>query len=237
MIRAHLATFPPRREILVETLESLSSQVDAVFVCLNEYTAIPDELSRFSNVHAFIPDSDLKDAGKFAPEVQPNDTVFTCDDDILYPPTYVQDTIENLETLGAKDTIVGYQGNTWKYKKQKAKYGWQSHLFKNALKKMTLVDILGTGTACMMGASYPSLSDVRSAAGFIDYRFSRIQTSLEREMWALPREEGYLVLNLPENLKPSSLFETINRNPSINTQKEIQLLMREGPLRPKTSSQ
>lgn len=153
MIRAHLATFPPRREILVETLESLSSQVDAVFVCLNEYSAIPDELSQFSNVHPFIPDSDLKDAGKFAPEVQPDDIVFTCDDDILYPPTYVQDTIEHLETLGAKDTIVGYQGNTWKYKKRQARYGWQNHIFKKFLKKMTQVDVLGTGTACMIRAN------------------------------------------------------------------------------------
>ena len=83
MIRAHLATFPPRKEIMLETIHSIYNQVDKIFILLNEYDVVPQELTTFGNIEAVIPDYDQKDTGKFFFPPADDDVVFSIDDDII----------------------------------------------------------------------------------------------------------------------------------------------------------
>jgi hypothetical protein len=87
-----IATFKGRESYLKKTLESLQGQAD--------------EIRIYDNEKRFI---DLTDNGKFyfLHEYKEPVYYFTCDDDIIYPPTYVQDMIEAIERAG---TIVTHHG-------------------------------------------------------------------------------------------------------------------------------
>ncbi|MES2550343.1 MAG: hypothetical protein V4630_11710, partial [Pseudomonadota bacterium] len=88
MIRAHIATYPPRRQMLEQALATIAPQVDQVFLCLNEFTEVPAFLTAFRNVTPWIPSEDLKDVGKFALQVASDDLVVMADDDLLYHPMH-----------------------------------------------------------------------------------------------------------------------------------------------------
>jgi hypothetical protein len=129
-----MATFPARREIMLQVIKSISPQVDHLYVCLNEFDAVPTELEGFDNVTAVIPDSDQKDLGKFYFSAKPDDTVFTIDDDIVFPQSYVFDTIGAVEQIGFMGNIFGYMANAWVFKKHLNKFGWRNYMFGKACK-------------------------------------------------------------------------------------------------------
>lgn len=209
MIRAHMATFPPRRKIMMDVVKRIAPQVDRMFICFNEYSEIPDELTEFGNVTTMIPDRDLKDVGKFAFDPAPGDVVFTVDDDILYPPDYVAVVLGQANKIGLEGNAIGYQGNARVFKKQQNQYGWRNFLFFNPCPKILGATILGTGTACMSGRNMPSVADLAGSEGFVDLRFSRLLAKRDIKLWVLPREEEYLPRNLPEELQETTLFNTV----------------------------
>lgn len=87
-----IATFKGREPYLKETIKSLANQADQIRIYDNEERLI-----------------DLTDNGKFyfLHEYKEPIYYFTCDDDIIYPPTYVKDMIEAIERTG---TIVTHHG-------------------------------------------------------------------------------------------------------------------------------
>ena len=129
MIRAHLATFPPRRRLLRKTCEAILPQVDHLFVVLNGYEDIPGFLAKDPKVTAVIPDRDVKDAGKFWFTPAPDDIVFTIDDDIGYPSDYVARTLAHLEAIGPEGNVVGYQANVYVGPRGEGQSVWDNYLF------------------------------------------------------------------------------------------------------------
>jgi len=87
-----IATFNGRQQFLKQAIKSLAPQADQIRVYDNE-----------------VRDIDLTDNGKFyfLQEYKEPVYYFTCDDDIIYPPTYVRDMIEAIERTG---TIVTHHG-------------------------------------------------------------------------------------------------------------------------------
>lgn len=227
MIRAHLATFPPRAPILMQTVDTILPQVDRLFICLNLYAEVPAALRDDPKIEAMIPAEDLKDAGKFAFPPDPDDMVFTIDDDILYPPDYVARTLRAFDRLDPAGDVVGYLGNAWVTKPQQQRQGWRNFMFHKAAPQIFKVDVIGSGTACQLGRNLPTLDQIAPAAGFVDLRHARLHTRAGRRMWILPREAGYLRNNLPDELLPSSLFERVNRPRNRDMLRENMLLLRE----------
>lgn len=227
MIRAHLATFPIRSGILMQTVQTILPQVDRLFLCLNQYQAIPDELRDHDRIEAMIPERDLKDAGKFAFPPAPDDIVFTIDDDILYPPDYVARTLAGFEALDPGQNVLGFQGNAWVYRKQTDEWLWRNFLFHKPAQHITKVDILGTGTACMLGCNLPALDEVISAAGFVDLRHARLHAQAGRSLWVLPRAQDEIASNMQREYWQSSLFNSVQRARHPAMMREQQLMMRE----------
>ncbi len=205
MIRAHLATFPPRRRILRRVVDAILPQVDHLFVVLNGYDEVPGYLRKDGRVTAVIPDRDVKDAGKFWFEPAPDDIVFTIDDDIGYPADYVQRTIAQADALGWEGNVFGYHGNALSDR------GWVNFLFHQPLERATGVSLIGTGTMCAKGAAIPSLSEIEPHAGACDFAFGSWLNRQGILPWALPRAENWLTNELPHNLWKSSLFVTVHR--------------------------
>lgn len=211
MIRAHLATFPPRRRILRRVTDAILPQVDHLFVVLNGYEDVPGYLARDPKVTAVIPDRDVKDAGKFWFTPAQDDIVFTIDDDIGYPPDYVARTLALAEVMGFDGRVFGYHGNAFARAGQDPFATWHNYLFHQELTETRGLSIIGTGTLCARGDAIPPLSEIEPFAGACDLAYGHWLRRKSFLPWALPRVAEWLTNTLPQNLRKSSLFVTVHR--------------------------
>lgn len=207
MIVASMATYPPRRASMLETVRSLAVQVDVLNLVLNEYRETPAELLAFPNVNPMIPEHDTKDTGKYLPLVGADDIVFTVDDDIEFPPDYVERTLERFGGLGTAPLMAGYHGTLYRparylrsvflrrlvgYKPDYIVNSRRFLGFMGALPEATVVDELGTGVAVMRGRDMPPFDYVRDAQRFIDARVALWCHRKGIARVCLPREAGWL---------------------------------------------
>lgn len=211
MIRAHLATFPPRAGILMQAVQSILPQVDRLCICLNGYDRIPEEIGDLGKVLAMIPETDLKDAGKFAFKVADDDFVFTIDDDIVYPPGHVERMLRPFDMIDPTKNVLGLFGNVFGPKGPEKIPGWRTFPFTKPVAQTFKMDVLGTGTTCQLGRALPGLENMKSSAGFVDIRHAILHHQANRSLWLVPHGEDALLGILPEDLKSTSLFETVNR--------------------------
>lgn len=207
MIIANLATYPSRRNNLEKVVEIISPQVDRLNIVLNQYDTVPVELEKFSNVVLIIPKDDLKDTGKFYPDVQEAEYVFLIDDDIIYPSDYVSSTVKSFEKLTFQNCIGGHHGSVYikpslrnllrspgllfTYKKRIADFRIFFGLFRE-LKVATVVDQIGTGAAILRGKDMPPYEYMRSAIKYVDVRLARWCFEHDIMPVCLPREANWI---------------------------------------------
>lgn len=211
MIRAQLATFPPRRRILRRVTDAILPQVDRLFVVLNGYDSVPGFLARDPKVTAIIPDRDVKDAGKFWFPPAPEDIVFTIDDDIGYPPDYVARSLALIEPMGLEGRAYGYQGHAFAPREGDGRHDWHNFLFHQPLAAVRGATLLGTGTLIARGDAIPPLAEVEPLAGSVDFAVGSWLHRHGIRAWVLPRAEEWLRNILPRNLRKTSLFATVHR--------------------------
>lgn len=142
-ITAQIASLPDREHLLKKTVESLRPQVDKIFVGLNSYTHTPDFLKEGEYIHL---DNSTGDAAKFYGVEGLAGYLLTCDDDIIYPPDYVQYMISGLHKHGAITTLHGkvYPRPATSFIKTVAKVRCL-----DACPCDTEVDVPGTGVTCL----------------------------------------------------------------------------------------
>lgn len=225
MIRAHMASFPARAGILMQSVASILPQVDRLCICLNGYDSIPDALTGDPRIEAMIPERDLKDAGKFAFVPGAEDFVFTVDDDIIYPPDYVSRTLALFGDLPPDRHVLGYLGNAWVVRDDAGSRGWKTWMFHKRAPHMVKVDILGTGTTCQLGRNLPRLDQIEDAKGYVDLRHARHHTQAGRWMWVVPHENACLVSTMTEELQATGLFRTVNQVRPSAMQAELRALV------------
>ena len=137
-----------------------------MFVCLNDYDRIPDELMKYDNVYPVLAGelSCLKENGRLQWINQfPDSYYLTVDDDISYPEDYVQDIIWNIEKYKCK-CIVSYHGSTF------AQNGKESVLqFQFGIKEDTMEHRFGGGVAGMVpseiGFTMPEMDTIKDWDG------------------------------------------------------------------------
>lgn len=229
MIVAHMATFPPRKDIMLEAVRNIAPQVDKLKIFLNEYEVIPSELSSYRNVKPHIDDKNIKDAGKFYFDVNERDVVFTIDDDILFPDDYVERTLKFGEKIGFEKNVIGYHAHAWVFRKNIKRMGWRNFFFHKQCGNIIEVDVIGTGTACFLGKNAPPYRFMESSSGFVDIRFSLYQRKMGNRLWTLPRDLNYLAQNLPDSLQESSIFNTVTRKGSLQISLETRELIKLSP--------
>jgi len=142
-----LVTMIQREKFLLAQVESLSFQVDILFITLNGFREVPKYLNKFKNVYAICdPYNFTKDVAKLIiSEEIDSSYFFTFDDDIDYPPNYVKIYLEKFQEYGKK-TILCTHGTIlkpdWKiyYRDRKV-----IHYFE-PLKEDRNFDLAGTAT-------------------------------------------------------------------------------------------
>jgi hypothetical protein len=89
---------------LRKTVASLRPQVDRLFVALNNYPSTPDFLNEGEYIHL---DNSTGDAAKFYNVEKWDGYFFSCDDDLIYPPDYVQTMITAIHKYKGIVTLHG----------------------------------------------------------------------------------------------------------------------------------
>lgn len=108
-----IPTMPSRKKYLLPALKSLAPQVDVLYVCLNNHKEVPEELKTIPKVHAFMPDRDYGSIGRFTkiPSTPPY-YYFTCDDDIIYPTSYIDYLQQSIDRYG-RGAVVALHGTMY----------------------------------------------------------------------------------------------------------------------------
>jgi len=108
---AGIATIDGRQDSLYSTVKSLIDQVDELYIYANDYSPDADDpggdvLDR----GVWDWGADHGDAGKFKAltYLKYGDIYLSCDDDLIYPPDYVENITAGLERH--PDSIVSYHG-------------------------------------------------------------------------------------------------------------------------------
>lgn len=214
-----MATFPSRQNsTLQQVITSIAVQVDILNLCLNEFTEIPEWLSNFPNVNAFIPDIDYKDVGKFVVQPAESDDVFYVDDDIVYPQDYVsysQSILKKYETL---NPIVGYHGVIYADVFDGNPQSRNVLSFRTRLASHKVVNQLGTGTVHCKGWQSPSLQYMRGSELFCDVRFAAHSLEHDWPMICVARQAGWMKDLEADN----SIFDGFTKTWPIAVTREVQ---------------
>ena len=153
-----MATMPHRIESLSRTVESILSQVDQLCVYLNGHTELPDCLKHPKITTAW--GKDLGAAGKFFFTSRFKEGCYlTIDDDILYPPNYVERMASRV--MGS-DIVACVYSRTFKIANptQYFEDSTETMLY-DALESDHTAHVPGTGTAAFdLSRFAPSIEDI-----------------------------------------------------------------------------
>ena len=198
-----MATQPGREESLREALASLLEQVDTVHVYLNGFREIPKWL-RMDSVEAHLGPT-LGDAGKFLRSGMASDYCLTVDDDIIYPPDYVEAMIDHVERLGRR-VCVGVHGAVFSRMPVSDYYEDRLvHHYRESLGEDQAVHILGTGTLCWHTSTIDiSLQDFR-IPNMADVWFALKAQQTHVPLVCIPRDRHWL-RDTPQSSSQDSLW-------------------------------
>jgi hypothetical protein len=206
MIRAHMATYPARRDVLELAVRAIASQVDRVFLVLNEYTEVPSELAGIANLEPIIPKTDLKDTGKFLPVPAPDDVVVLADDDLRYHPDHVQHLLQEGSRIGLDRNVVGLHGSIYESRTRRRFL----HL-NDPLREAQRVHQLGTGTVLALGRNVAPFDYMAGSQKFVDVRYARWLADRRIGCWSVRRTRGFLRPFEDPSGKRESIFQTFTR--------------------------
>ncbi len=211
-----MATAPIREPILPLSVPSILAQVDHLFVYLHGYDWVPKILQQPKvTVVSSRDNTDFGPAGKFwwIGKVT-TDYYFGVDDDIYYPPDYVERMCEAIDVVGIP-VIVGVHGirlNPSVKSYFKDREVWH---FRKGLDKRKFVHVLGTGTC----AFRPCHVDIRVGVFKIPFMVDII-LAVEAKTRAIPM----LCVSRPNNWLKSipdvpgpTLYERYRNNDAPHT--------------------
>lgn len=142
-----IASLPDREKLLKKTIESLINQADRINVFLNGYKKVPD-FCHSDKIKATILNNERGDAAKFFNVEDIQGYIFTCDDDLIYPPNYINVMISKLWEYNL-NRVVSCHGRVMKAKPVRSYYRDRIIGYRclGEVYKDVCVDVAGTG--CM----------------------------------------------------------------------------------------
>lgn len=218
-VMAGMASIPSRREALSDAVQSIIDQVDQLGVYLGEYDEIPPWLSEVDNIRIMRsqddPQGDRGDAGKFWWASRWDGFYLTVDDDIVYPPSYVDDTISALTEVGVRAAVSCHGVRL--HERPISSYYAQRHVWhwQHRVKHFRRVHIACTGWAAFHAGLHDIPIDVFELPNMADIWFGRWAQSNHVPQFVRPHppsinvagDSGYLYQNPKVDLD-QSIFAT-----------------------------
>lgn len=204
---AAMATFPARRPNLEQVIGSIAPQVDELYLVANNYEKGALKDIEKGNVRVIYPPRDLRDTGKFFQSFPDSQFVLLCDDDIIYPPDYVDTLKEEYRRFEHLTPIIGVHGVTYSDFFDGHPGARIVHVFSQKLKERCFVNQLGTGTVLCKGYQMPSFEFMATSAKFVDLRFAAHCERNGYHRICIGRETGWM----KEIKGGGSLFESFTK--------------------------
>lgn len=195
---ASICSIPEREHLLKKTLASIAPQVDQINIYLDRYDSAPEFVKDCHTdvkiyLHSDYPE--LRDNGKFIAlaGIAKQCYYFTIDDDIIYPPDYVERLILSIEKY-SRQVVVGLHGvllpehPAGYYTSYRKVYS-----FNRELEVDTLVNNLGTGTVAFHTSLLRGLNvSYFKKPGMADLYFSVFCKNRYIPMVAIARPDEWL---------------------------------------------
>ncbi len=218
-ISACLASFPPRKEQLKKTVQSIIDRVDSIYIYLNEYLEVPDFLNH-PRVHVTLgvnSKGDLRDNGKFYfTEHLPRGYCFTIDDDIDYSCDYFEALIRKIEFYERK-AVIGVHGTIFAKPIESYFKDRKLYHFRDELRRDAVVNQLGTGTVGFHTDLWRPSLEWFTQKGMADIFFAIEAKRRNIMLVAIDRPRGWLK---PQNMSEGerrNLFEEFRSNDVVQT--------------------
>jgi hypothetical protein len=152
-----IATMPSRLATLGRVIPVVLPQLDRLYVFLDGHDSVPD-VARHEKITVFRSgrDGDLHSSGKFLGLTRERDAVVyvTFDDDIIYPPDYVNTLIAGLARFGGR-VVAGFHGTLFTHPYRSFRDDQNICHFRTGLAHDIRVDVLGTGTTALVSSVLP----------------------------------------------------------------------------------
>ena len=214
-----LASFPPRKEQLKKTVQSIIDRVDAIYVYLNEYLEVPDFLIH-PRVHVTLgvnSKGELRDNGKFYfTEHLPRGYCFTIDDDIDYPADYFEALIRKIEFYDRK-AIIGVHGTIFAKPVESYFKDRKLYHFRDELRRDAVVNQLGTGTVGFHTDLWRPSLEWFIKKGMADIFFAIEAKRRNITLIAMERPRGWLKPQDMSEGECRDLFEEFRSNDVVQT--------------------
>ena len=183
-----------RTESLIRTLESIINQCDEINVALNDHymEEIPDFLHH-NKINLFFTDNSIGDAFKFLNLEKVDGYYFSIDDDLIYPPTYVSDTIKRCKEFNNKK-VVTYHGRNFSSFPISSYYRSASERYAclTKVKNDAKVQFGGTGVMCFHTSLIKIPIDYFKNANMADVWIGKYCIENNIEIICLKHDEGYI---------------------------------------------
>lgn len=183
-----------RTESLIRTLESIINQCDEINVALNDHymEEIPDFLHH-NKINLFFTDNSIGDAFKFLNLEKVGGYYFSIDDDLIYPPTYVSDTIKKCKEFNNKK-VVTYHGRNFSSFPISSYYRSASERYAclNKVKNDVIVQFGGTGVMCFHTSLMKIPINYFKTANMADVWVGKYCIENNIEIICLKHDEGYI---------------------------------------------
>jgi hypothetical protein len=193
-VTVNIASIPSRAEMLINTIKSISSQVNKINVCLNGYDKNP--LLKHSKINVVMSDNSLGDAGKFMFDCE--GYVLTIDDDLIYPDNYVLDMVMNIDKFG----VVTHHGKTFKNYPIESYYSDDPYIRVRCLQESNYfgnIDFAGTGVlGYHTSVVNPKVSEFKTP-NMADIYFSAYCRKNNVKIKAIPHKFNYIKYQFPKH--------------------------------------
>lgn len=182
-----------RTESLVRTLESIIEQCDEVNVALNDFEGELPPILYHEKVNVYFTDNSKGDAFKFLRLSESDGYFLTIDDDLIYPPNYVEFMIAKCKEYGNSRVMTLHGRNfasfpiTSYYKSATERYACL-----DTVKKNVLVQFGGTGVMCFHTDLFKLDLDYFVAANMADVWVGRYCLDNKIEILCLRHEKGFI---------------------------------------------
>jgi hypothetical protein len=225
-LRAHLASFPARSEVLEPSLKSVVDQVNEVHLVLNEYEEIPAFLAKYQNVNPIIPDQDYKDVGKFVTTPADDDIVFFIDDDLSYSDGYFDYCAEQGSLLGLDKHVFGLHSSIYDRNEIENAGERKHYYYRKPYRRARYVEQVATNSAFALGKNIAPLSYMDGSQKFVDVRYAK---------WCFEQGLRQITIRRPINMarplrhESETIFRSFTVNSPDHVLDEIRSFARKAP--------
>jgi hypothetical protein len=203
-----------RTESLVKTLESIIDQCDELNVALNDFESELPSILYHEKVNIYFTDNSKGDAFKFLKLSESDGYFLTIDDDLIYPPNYVDFMIAKCKEYG-NTRIITLHGRNFPsfpiisyYKSASERYACL-----DKVKNNVMVQFGGTGVMCFHTNLFKLNLDYFIFPNMADIWIGKYCIENKIEILCVRHEAGYIQY-IPQN---KTIYDDYNRNDTIQT--------------------